>query len=201
MSVNFIESTRGDWLFHWRKRYYGLNLKRLDGFITNMQLFKPLSEGLEFCGLLVEYFNVFLICFNTHSDHSHSLQRINWRASDVMLHFFKYVQMKKQTHLWWPEGKQISAHFYFCVNNSFKIFIFMFCFYTSRLIFFFLGGTLCMKRFGQGFRAQDCRSTTERRTTQKGRKILCTQVVHEEETYPQNRNRHKGVNPLWIRTT
>ncbi len=99
MSVNFNESTRGDGLCHWRKRYYGLNLKRLDGFITNMQLFKPISDGLEFCGLLVDYFNVFISCFNSHSDHSHSLQRINWRASDVMLNFSKYVQMKKQTHL------------------------------------------------------------------------------------------------------
>ncbi len=34
-----------------------------------------------------------------HSDGTHSLQRIHWRASDVMLHFSKSVLMKKQTHL------------------------------------------------------------------------------------------------------
>ncbi len=46
------------------------------------------------CGLLW----CFISCLDSHSDGTHSLQRIHWWASDVMLHFSKYFQMKKQTH-------------------------------------------------------------------------------------------------------
>ncbi len=37
-----------------------------------------------------------------------------------MLHFSKSVQMKKQTHLLWPEGKETLSELYFWVNYSFK---------------------------------------------------------------------------------
>ncbi len=37
--------------------------------------------------------------FGSHSDGTHSLQRIHWWVSDVMLNFSKSVLMKKQTHL------------------------------------------------------------------------------------------------------
>ncbi len=44
-----------------------------------------------------------------HSDGTHSLQRIHWWASHVMLHFSKSVPMNKQSHLrvGWPEGEDI----------------------------------------------------------------------------------------------
>ncbi len=52
-----------------------------------------------------DYCDVFMRCLDSHSDGTHSLQRIHWWASDVMLHFSKSVPMKKQTHLHlgWPD--------------------------------------------------------------------------------------------------
>ncbi len=44
----------------------------------------------------IVYCYVFINCY---SDGTHSLQRIHWWASDVMLNFSRSVQMKKQTHL------------------------------------------------------------------------------------------------------
>ncbi len=44
-------------------------------FITNMQLFTPQDFK---CGLLVDYCDVFISCLDSHSDGTHSLQRIHW---------------------------------------------------------------------------------------------------------------------------
>ncbi len=61
-----------------------------------MELFhKMLIDGLESCGLFVDYFNVVI---NSHSDGTHTLQRVHWRVSDVMLHLSKSFPKKKQTH-------------------------------------------------------------------------------------------------------
>ncbi len=54
--------------------------------------------GVVWCGLLVDYCDVFSRCLDSHSDGTHSLLRIHWWASDGMLHFSKSVQMKRQTH-------------------------------------------------------------------------------------------------------
>ncbi len=74
-----------------------------------------LTDGLKWCGLLVEYCDVFISCLDFHSDGTHSLQRIHWWARDVMLHFYKSVMLKKQTHLHlgWPEGEYICSKFSF----------------------------------------------------------------------------------------
>ncbi len=70
--------------------------------------------------ILVDYCDVFISCLDSHSDGTHSLQRIHWpthTASDVMLHFSKSVPMQKQTHLHieWPEGEDIfSKSSYLC---------------------------------------------------------------------------------------
>ncbi len=47
----------------------------------------------------VDYCDVFISCLDSHSDGTHSLQRIHCWASDVMLHFSKSVLMNKQTRL------------------------------------------------------------------------------------------------------
>ncbi len=39
---------------------------------------KMLTEGLESCGLLVDCCDVFISCLDSHSDGTHSLQRIHW---------------------------------------------------------------------------------------------------------------------------
>ncbi len=57
----------------------------------------------------MDYCDVFISCLDSHSDGTHSLQRIHWCASDVMLNFSKSVLTEKQTHLHlgWPEGEYI----------------------------------------------------------------------------------------------
>ncbi len=64
-----------------------------------------LIDDLELCGLLLEFCDVFNSCLNSGSHGTHSVQRIHWCASDIMLHFYKSVLMKKQAHLHlgWPE--------------------------------------------------------------------------------------------------
>ncbi len=60
---------------------------------------KMLIDRLEWCELFVDYCDVFIRCLDSHSDGTHSLHRIHWGASNVMLQFSKSVLMKKQTHL------------------------------------------------------------------------------------------------------
>ncbi len=38
---------------------------------------KMFIDGLEWCGLLVDYCDVFIGCLDSHSDGTHSLQRIH----------------------------------------------------------------------------------------------------------------------------
>ncbi len=54
-----------------------------------------LTDGLEWCGLLVDYCDVFIGCLDSHSDGTHSLQRIHWWESDGMLHFSKSDEENK----------------------------------------------------------------------------------------------------------
>ncbi len=59
-------------------------------------LHKIINDGLQSCRLLVDYCDVFISCLDSHSDGTHSLQKINWWANDVMPNFPKSVLMKKQ---------------------------------------------------------------------------------------------------------
>ncbi len=128
----WCKKTREDGFFHWRKSYYGLwtcYLVRSDGlklkhlmnlFCTNRFASQDWT-GLEWCGLLVDYCDVFIRCLDIHSDGTHSLQSIHWWTSDVMLNFSKSALMKKQTHL--LDGLMVStfsANVNFWVNYSFK---------------------------------------------------------------------------------
>ncbi len=59
----------------------------MDCFFLQTQSFslhKMLIDGLEWCGLLVDYWGVFIKCLDSHSDGTHSLQGIHWWASDVI---------------------------------------------------------------------------------------------------------------------
>ncbi len=80
-------------------------------------LHKMLTDGLEWCGLLVDYCGVFISCLDYQSDGTHSLQRIHWWASDVMLNFSQSVAMKKKNdlHLGWPECEDIFNFFFIFV--------------------------------------------------------------------------------------
>ncbi len=57
-------------------------------------------DGLEWCGLLVDYCDVCISCLDSYSDGTHSLQRIHWWTSDAMLHFSKSVQWRKNSYIW-----------------------------------------------------------------------------------------------------
>ncbi len=58
---------------------------------------------------------IFISCLDSHSDGTHSLQRIQWCASDVMLNFSRSALTKKQTdlHFGKPKGKCILSKFSF----------------------------------------------------------------------------------------
>ncbi len=50
-----------------------------DQFLSYKHIFslhKMLIDGLEWCGLLVDYYDVFISCLDSHSDGTHSLQSI-----------------------------------------------------------------------------------------------------------------------------
>ncbi len=61
----------------------GLPKPKYEPFITHNR--GTLIDGLEWCRSFVDYCDVFISCLDSHSDGTHSLQRIHWWASDVML--------------------------------------------------------------------------------------------------------------------
>ncbi len=105
--------------FGWQKNALMINLFNKHIFL----LHETLIDGLESCGLLMDDCDVFISCLDPHSDGTHSLQRIHWWASDVMLKFSTSVPMKKQTHqhLGWPEGEYIYSKFPFCWELILKL--------------------------------------------------------------------------------
>ncbi len=68
------------------------------------------------CGLLCCFYQM----LGLSTDGTHSLQRIHWWASDVILNFPKSLLMRKQTYLHpgWPEDE---VGFIFWVNHSLKL--------------------------------------------------------------------------------
>ncbi len=66
---------------------------------TVFSLHNELIAGLKWCGLLVDYCDVFISCLDSHSDGTHSLQRIHWWASEVMLNFSISVLLKKLIYI------------------------------------------------------------------------------------------------------
>ncbi len=80
-----------------------------------------LTDGLEWCGLLVDYCDVFISCLDSHSDGTHSLQRSHWWASDGMLHFSKSDEETNSSTFWMDWGwVHFQQFFIFWVNYSFN---------------------------------------------------------------------------------
>ncbi len=73
-------------------------------YTLSFLLHKMLIDELESCGLICD---VFSSCLDSHSDGTHSMHRIHWWASDVMLNFTKSILIKKHLHLGWAEGEYI----------------------------------------------------------------------------------------------
>ncbi len=44
----------------------------------SVSLHKMLIDGLERCGLLMDYCDVLISCLDSHNGGTHSLQRIHW---------------------------------------------------------------------------------------------------------------------------
>ncbi len=91
-------------------------------FITDLEKFRSeslkvtcLNDGFASNKHRFSLHKTTISCLDSHSDGTHSLQRIHWWTSDVMLHFSKFVLMKKQTHLhlWWPEVEWMFREFSF----------------------------------------------------------------------------------------
>ncbi len=92
----------GNGFFHWRimdllclyhrlwNRSNALKVKCLnDGFISHKLIFllhKTLINGPESWGLLVDYCDVFISSLNSHSDGTHSHNRINWLAFSISIY-------------------------------------------------------------------------------------------------------------------
>ncbi len=91
-----------DSYFNQKQWFKVKNVLMMELFITNMQLLEMLL--VDYCDDL-----------DSHSDGTHSLQRIHWWASDVMLHFSKSVPINEpiHLHLGWPEGVFISENLNF----------------------------------------------------------------------------------------
>ncbi len=58
----------------------------------------------------VDYCDVFISCLDSHSDGTHSLQRIHWWASVVMLHFSKSDEETNSSTSWMAWG-WVNVHF------------------------------------------------------------------------------------------
>ncbi len=68
----------------------------------------------------VDYCDASISCLDSHSDGTHSVQRIHWWATDAMLHFSKSVLMKKKL-IYILDGLMMSkylANFHFWVSSS-----------------------------------------------------------------------------------
>ncbi len=78
---------------HWRKQYYGYRILKLwICFLQTLHSFslhRTILDGLEWHGLLVDFCYVFISCLDSHTDGTHSLQKIHCWASDEMLNFSK----------------------------------------------------------------------------------------------------------------
>ncbi len=104
MQISLLIQTRTP--FHWRKSYYGLwtllvkNILMMDFFC----LLQMLTDGLEWCGLLVDYCDVFISCLDSHSDGTHSLQSIHCWDTDAVTHFYKSDEETNSSgDVMWPQ--------------------------------------------------------------------------------------------------
>ncbi len=111
-----------DFYFSWKQQFEVKNI---------LMFFFCLSFGFTRCKMMdwsgVDYCDVFVSCLDSHSDGTHSLQRIHCWASDGKLHLSQSITMKKQTHLslGWPEGEDFQdlsffLTFFFLGGGSFK---------------------------------------------------------------------------------
>ncbi len=101
-----------DLYFSWKQQFTVKNVL-MDLFLTELSfwLLRMLTDGLEWCGFLVNYCNVFISC----SDGTHSPQRIHWVASDGMLHFSKSVKKSIKRNILHVAKYRINRRFIYLI--------------------------------------------------------------------------------------
>ncbi len=111
MSMDFDAGCDFDGHFHWRKWCYGLqtyilatsNSLKLKHLNNRCVSYKHAAFSFTILlGLRVDYCDVFLSCFDSHFDGTHSPQRTHWWASDAMLHFSKSNEETNSSTSWMP---------------------------------------------------------------------------------------------------
>ncbi len=97
-----------DLYFCWKQGFEVKTKKNLDGFVLQTQLL-AFQDINWWTGVVWITCDVTISCLDSHSDGTHSLQRIQCWASDVVLHFSKSAPMKKQNRGWseWVNFQQI----------------------------------------------------------------------------------------------
>ncbi len=73
-------------------------------YFSRFEVKKVFIGGLDSCGLLGNYCDVFICCLNSHSDGTHSLQRWANHLILKILWICSNKQKKTHQHLRWPEG-------------------------------------------------------------------------------------------------
>ncbi len=92
-------------------------------------LHKMFNVELESCGFLVDYCDVFISYLDSHFDGTHSLQRIHWWASDLMLNFSKSVLMEKNLSTFWIDfGRGICLFIFYNISLSWNHIMYNGCF-------------------------------------------------------------------------
>ncbi len=73
----------------------------------SFSLHKMLIDSLDPCGLLVDYCDVFISCLDSHSDGTHSLQRIHWWAKSEFPNLFPWINKFINILMAWVHFQQI----------------------------------------------------------------------------------------------
>ncbi len=87
-----------------------------DGFVSYKHATFHFTKCLDWSGL--DFCDVFISCLDSHSDGTHSLQRIHWWASDITLNFSKSVLINNKI-IYIFEGLRVSkcsANINCCMN-------------------------------------------------------------------------------------
>ncbi len=108
-------------------------------------------DGLEWCGLLVDYCDVFISCLDFHSDGTHSLQRIHWWVSDVMLHFSKSDEVTNSSTFWMVWGWVLFSILHLLCTKMFATLLLqlnLFIYFLEKCCFLWYVITNCYKSVG-----------------------------------------------------
>ncbi len=124
VQISLLIQTRK--LFHWRKRYYGLwtrILVRSNGLklktawwicflkTRNFSLLQMLIDGLEWCGLLWCFYQLFGLSFWRHPFTAKHPLVSKWCNATFLQIWWR--NKLKLLHLGWPEGEDILSKFAF----------------------------------------------------------------------------------------